>query len=157
MGLDLSLYAVSAANDINIDESDDWIELVYGRKTWFIWHYFKDLKSTIATKDNQILVIPKEAWKSFIEILNQNREKISDYVTLKEKEDEAIFMKEWNFMEARIQDIAFQEWYNKTFNDTPYLRYDWDARTMLQWLDADSEVSKYLDDPSYILLLGAWY
>lgn len=153
MGLDLSLYAVSAANDININESDDWIELAYGRKTWFIWHYFKDLKSTIATKDNQILIIPKEAWKSFIEILNQNRERISDYVAFKEKEEE----EEVTFTEARIQDMAFQEWYNKTFNDTPYLGYDWDARAMLRWLDADSKVSKYLDDPSYILLLGAWY
>lgn len=153
MGLDLSLYAVSAANDINVNESDDWIELAYGRKTWFIWHYFKDLKSTIATKDNQILIIPKEAWKSFIEILNQNRERISDYVAFKEKEEE----EEVTFTEARIQDMAFQEWYNKTFNDTPYLGYDWDARAMLRWLDADSKVSKYLDDPSYILLLGAWY
>lgn len=153
MGLDLSLYAVSAANDININKSDDWIELAYGRKTWFIWHYFKDLKSTVVTKDDQILVVSKEAWKSFIEVLNQNRERISDYVAFKEKEED----EEVTFTEARIQDIAFQEWYNETFNDTPYLGYDWDARAMLQWLDADSEVSKYLDDPSYILLLGAWY
>lgn len=153
MGLDLSLYAAPAANDININKSDDWIELAYGRKTWFIWHYFKDLKSTVVTKDDQILVVSKEAWKSFIEVLNQNRERISDYVAFKEKEEE----EEVTFTEARIQDIAFQEWYNETFNDTPYLGYDWDARAMLQWLDADSEVSKYLDDPSYILLLGAWY
>lgn len=153
MGLDLSLYAVSAANDININKSDDWIELAYGRKTWFIWHYFKDLKSTVVTKDDQILVVSKEAWKSFIEVLNQNRERISDYVAFKEKEED----EEVTFTEARIQDIAFQEWYNETFNDTPYLGYDWDARAMLRWLDADSKVSKYLDDPSYILLLGAWY
>lgn len=153
MGLDLSLYAVPAANDINVNESDDWIELAYGRKTWFIWYYFKDLKSTIATKDNQILIIPKEAWKSFIEILNQNQERISDYVDFKEKEEE----EEVAFIEARIQDVLFQEWYSKTFDDTPTLGYDWDARAMLRWLNADSEVSKYLDDPSYILLLGAWY
>lgn len=151
MGLDLSLYAVPAANDINVNESDDWIELAYGRKTWFIWYYFKDLKSTIATKDNQILIIPKEAWKSFIEILNQNRERISDYVDFKEEEEEV------TFIEARIRDMLFQEWYSKTFDDTPTLGYDWDARAMLRWLNADSEVSKYLDDPSYILLLGAWY
>lgn len=153
MGLDLSLYAVPAANDININESDDWTELAYGRKTWFIWNYFKNLKSTVVTKDDQILVVPKEAWKSFIEVLNQNRERISDYVAFKEKEEE----EEVTFTEARIQDIAFQEWYSETFNDIPYLGYEWDARAMLRWLDADSEVSKYLDDPSYILLLGAWY
>lgn len=153
MGLDLSLYAVPAANDINAIESDNWVELAYGRKTWFIWYYFKNLKSTVVTKDDQILIVPKEAWKSFIEILNQNRERISDYVAFKEKEEE----EEVSFAEARIQDMAFQEWYNETFDDTPTLGYDWDARAMLRWLDADSEVSKYLDDPSYILLLGAWY
>lgn len=151
MGLDLSLYAVPAANDIDATESDNWIELAYGRKTWFIWDYFKNLKSTVATKDDQILVIPKEAWKSFIEILNQNRERISDYVTFKEEEEKVAFA------EAQIQDMVFQEWYNETFDDTPTLGYDWDARAMLRWLDADFKVSKYLDDPSYILILGAWY
>ena len=152
MGLDLTLYAVPAANDINPDDAvDKWIELAYGRKTWFIWDYFKNLKSTVATKDDQILIIPKEAWKSFIEILNQNRERISDYVTFKEEE------KKVSFAEAQIQDMVFQEWYNETFDDIPTLGYDWDARAMLRWLDVDSEVSKYLDDPSYILILGAWY
>lgn len=153
MGLDLSLYAAPAANDINAIESDNWVELAYGRKTWFIWDYFKNLKSTVVTKDDQILVVPKEAWKSFIEVLNQNRERISDYVAFKEKEEE----EEVTFTEAQIQDIAFQKWYSETFDSTPTLGYDWDARAMLRWLDADSNVSKYLDDPSYILLLGAWY
>lgn len=153
MGLDLSLYAAPAANDINAIESDNWVELAYGRKTWFIWYYFKSLKSTVVTKDDQILIVSKEAWKSFIEILNQNRERISDYVAFKEKEEE----EEVPFTEAQMQDMAFQEWYDETFDITPTLGYDWDARAMLRWLDADSEVSKYLDDPSYILLLGAWY
>lgn len=153
MGLDLSLYAAPAANDINAIESDNWVELAYGRKTWFIWDYFKNLKSTVVTKDDQILIVSKEAWKSFIEILNQNRERISDYVAFKEKEEE----EEVTFTEARVQDMVFQEWYSETFDCTPTLGYDWDARAMLRWLDADSNVSKYLDDPSYILLLGAWY
>lgn len=151
MGLDLSLYAAPAANDINAIESDNWVELVYGRKTWFIWDYFKNLKNTVVTKDDQILIVSKEAWKSFIEILNQNRERISDYVVFKEEEEKV------TFAEAQIQDMAFQEWYSETFDGTPTLGYDWDARAMLRWLDADSKVSKYLDDPSYILLLGAWY
>lgn len=153
MGLDLSLYAAPAANDINAIESDNWVELAYGRKTWFIWYYFKSLKSTIVTKDDQILIVSKQAWKSFIKILNQNRERISDYVAFKEKEEE----EEVPFAEAQMQDMVFQEWYDETFDITPTLGYDWDARAMLRWLDADSKVSKYLDDPSYILLLGAWY
>lgn len=151
MGLDLSLYAVPAANDINVNELDNWTELAYGRKTWFIWDYFKNLKNTVVTKDDQILIVSKEAWKSFIEILNQNRERISDYVIFKEEEEKV------PFAEAQIQDMAFQEWYDNTFDVTPTLGYDWDARAMLRWLDADSNVTKYLNDPSYVLLLGAWY
>lgn len=151
MGLDLSLYAAPAANDINVNESDNWVELAYGRKTWFIWDYFKNLKNTVVTKDDQILIVSKEAWKSFIEILNQNRERISDYVIFKEEEEKV------PFAEAQIQDMAFQEWYDNTFDVTPTLGYDWDARAMLRWLDADSNVTKYLNDPSYVLLLGAWY
>lgn len=151
MGLDLSLYAAPAANDINAIESDNWVELAYGRKTWFIWDYFKNLKNTVVTKDDQILIVSKEAWKSFIEILNQNQERISDYVVFKEEEEKVAFA------EPQIQDMAFQEWYSETFDGTPTLGYDWDARAMLRWLDADSKVSKYLDDPSYIVLLGAWY
>lgn len=153
MGLDLTLYAVPAADDIDVNKIDKWIELAYGRKTWFIWDYFKNLKSTVVTKDDQILIVSKEAWKSFIEILNQNRERISDYVAFKEKEEE----EEVLFTEARMQDMAFLEWYDETFDSTPTLGYDWDARAMLRWLDADSKVSRYLDDPSYILILGAWY
>ena len=153
MGLDLTLYAVPAADDIDVNKMDKWIELAYGRKTWFIWDYFKNLKSTVVTKDDQILIVSKEAWKSFIEILNQNRERISDYVAFKEKEEE----EEVLFTEARMQDMAFLEWYDETFDSTPTLGYDWDARAMLRWLDADSKVSRYLDDPSYILILGAWY
>ena len=154
MGLDLTLYAVPAANDINPDDAaDKWIELAYGRKTWFIWDYFKNLKSTVVTKDDQILIVSKEAWKSFIEILNQNRERISDYVAFKEKEEE----EEVLFTEARMQDMAFLEWYDDTFDTIPTLGYEWDACAMFQWLEANSEVQKYLNDPNYIVILEASY
>lgn len=83
MGLDLTLYAVPAANDINPDEAvDKWIELAYGRKTWFIWDYFKNLDTTIMIKDDQILTIPKEAWEDFVGVLDRNRERISSYSAL---------------------------------------------------------------------------
>ena len=152
MGLDLTLYAVPAANDINPDDArDKWIELAYGRKTWFIWDYFKNLDTTTMIKDDQILTITKEAWEDFVGILDRNRERIFDYVIFKEEE------KKVSFAEAQIQDMVFQEWYDDTFNTTPTLGYEWDACAMFQWLEANSEVQKYLNDPNYIVILEASY
>ena len=152
MGLDLTLYAVPAANDINPnDAADKWIELAYGRKTWFIWDYFKSLDTTTMIKDDQILTITKEAWEDFVGILDRNRERIFDYVIFKEEE------KKVSFAEAQIQDMVFQEWYDDTFDTTPTLGYEWDACAMFQWLEANSEVRKYLNDPNYIVILEASY
>lgn len=152
MGLDLTLYAVPAANDINPnDAADKWIELAYGRKTWFIWDYFKNLDTTTMIKDDQILTITKEAWEDFVGILDRNRERIFDYVIFKEEE------KKVSFAEAQIQDMVFQEWYDDTFDTTPTLGYEWDACAMFQWLEANSEVRKYLNDPNYIVILEASY
>ena len=151
MGLDLSLYAVPATNDINVTESDNWVELAYGRKTWFIWDYFKNLDTTTMIKDDQTLTITKEAWEDFVGILDRNRERIFDYVIFKEEE------KKVSFAEAQIQDMVFQEWYDDTFDTTPTLGYEWDACAMFQWLEANSEVQKYLNDPNYIVILEASY
>ena len=151
MGLDLTLYAVPAADDIDVNKIDKWIELAYGRKTWFIWDYFKNLDTTTMIKDDQILTITKEAWEDFVGILDRNRERIFDYVIFKEEE------KKVSFAEAQIQDMVFQQWYDDTFDTTPTLGYEWDACAMFQWLEANSEVQKYLNDPSYILLLEASY
>ena len=156
MGLDLTLYAVPATDDIDVNKIDEWVELAYGRKTWFIWDYFKNLDSTTIVRDNQILAVPKEAWKSFIEILDRNRERISDYITFKENME--YFVPTVNsLLQEQINDSLFQQWYNDTFDTTPTLGYEWDARAMLRWLEANSEVRKYLNDPSYILLLEASY
>lgn len=158
MGLDLTLYAVPAADDIDVNKSDNWIELAYGRKTWFIWDYFKYLDSTVMIRDDQILTIPKEAWKNFVETLDQNLGRISDYISIKEEEKTGYINLTKEFLiKAQIKETLFEQWYNDTFNTTPTLGYEWDARAMLQWLEADSEVRKYLNDPSYILLLEASY
>ncbi len=159
MGLDLTLYAVPAAVDIDVYKTTNWIELAYGRKTWFIWDYFKNLDNTVMIRDDQMLIIPKEAWKSFVEILDRNRERISDYVSVKEEEEEADYIsltKEF-LIKVQIKDNLFQQWYDDTFNTTPTLGYEWDARAMLRWLEANFKVRRYLNDPSYILLLEASY
>lgn len=153
MGLDLTLYAVPAANDINPDDAvDKWIELAYGRESWFIWDYFKNLDTTVMIKDDQILTIPKEAWESFIGVLDRNRERISSYSALNVDN-----LSTEELTNARIKEALFQEWYDNTFNIAPTLGYQWDARTMLLWLDADQTVRNILDDPNYIVILEASY
>ena len=156
MGLDLTLYAVPATDDIDVNKIDEWVELTYGRKTWFIWDYFKNLDNTNMTRHKQILTIPKEAWKSFIELLDRNRERISDYLVFKENMELTAPTAEF-LLQAQIKENLFQQWYDDTFGTTPTLGYEWDARAMLRWLEANFEVRKYLNDPSYILLLEASY
>ena len=119
-------------------------------------HYFKNLDTTIIVKDDQILTITKEAWKDFIGILDRNRERIFDYVTFKEK-IEYTMPTEDSLLQERIKDSLFQQWYDDTFDTTPTLGYEWDARAMLRWLEANSEVRKYLNDPNYIVILEASY
>lgn len=156
MGLDLTLYAAPAIDDIDINKTDELVELAYGRKTWFIWDYFKNLNSTIMVEDGQVLVIPKEAWESFIEILTQNQQRIFNYLDFKANTEYATTTEEFLLLE-QIRESLFQQWYDDTFDTTPTLGYEWDARAMLRWLEANFEVRKYLNDPSYILLLEASY
>lgn len=152
MGLDLTLYAASAADDIDVNKTANWIELAYGRKTWFIWDYFKNLDTTIMIKDDQILTIPKEAWEDFVGVLDRNRERISSYSALNVDNFSAE-----ELAKAQIKEALFQEWYNDTFNTTPTLGYQHDAWVMLQWLKADQVVRNILDDPNYIVILEASY
>ena len=156
MGLDLTLYAVPATDDIDINKIDEWVELAYGRKTWFIWDYFKNLDNTTIIKDNQTLTIPKEAWENFIGILTRNRQRIFDYLIFKENMEHTSLTEESLLLE-QIKDSLFQQWYDDTFGTIPTLGYEWDARAMLRWLGASFKVRKYLNDPSYILLLEASY
>lgn len=156
MGLDLTLYAAPAADDIDVNKTDKLVELAYGRKTWFIWDYFKNLDNTIMVEDNQVLVIPKEAWESFIGILERNQQRIFDYLDFKANMEYAAPTEE-SLLQEQIKESLFQQWYDDTFDTTPTLGYEWDARAMLQWLKANFEVQKYLNDPSYILLLEASY
>ena len=72
MWLNLSLVAAPAVDDIDIDRKNNWIELANETGAWFIWNYFKNLNSTVKNEDDQIIVITKEAWGSFIKTINQN-------------------------------------------------------------------------------------
>lgn len=156
MGLDLTLYAAPAVDDIDINKTDELVELAYGRKTWFIWDYFKNLDNTIMVEDNQVLVVPKEAWENFIGILARNRQRIFDYLIFKENMAHATPTEE-SLLQEQVNESLFQQWYDDTFDATPTLGYEWDARAMLRWLEASFKVRKYLNDPSYILLLEASY
>lgn len=152
MMMDLFLYAVPVADDIDTNKKDKWIELINDWSAWFIWDYFKKLDNTVMIRDDQMLTIPKEAWESFIDILDRNRERISSYSLLQQATDSLSPPKE-----SLQKILSFQEWYIDVFNTIPFFGYLSAAEIMLKWLDADSEVRKYLDDPSYTIILEARY
>lgn len=158
MWLNLSLFAAPAVDDIDIDRKNNWIEITYETGAWFIWNYFKNLNSTVKNEDDKIIIITKEAWESFIKTINQNYKLILDYSISKKIVRSSTIppTKEWK-LEHQIKEAQFQRWYKSTFNTALVFGGEFEADTMIRWMNMDAEVRKYLDNPTYILFLKAKY
>lgn len=158
MWLNLSLFAAPAVDDIDINRKNNWIEITYDTGAWFIWNYFKNLNSTVKNEDEQIIIITKEAWESFIKILKQNYKLILDYTISKKIVRSSTIppTEEWK-LEHQVKEAQFKKWYKNTFNTALIFGGEFEAHTMIRWMNMDTEVRKYLDNPTYILFLKAKY
>ena len=166
MWLNLSLFAAPAVDDIDIDRKNNWIELANETGVWFILNYFKNLNSTVKNEDEQIIVITKEAWESFIKILKQNYKLILDYIRFKtikrvgftpSTKEGIIRAQIEDITSGQIKEVHFKKWYKNTFNTALIFGGEFEAHTRSRWMNMDTEVRKYLDDPTYILFLKAKY
>lgn len=166
MWLNLSLFAAPAVDDIDIDRKNNWIELANETGAWFIWNYFKNLNSTVKNEDEQIIIITKEAWESFIKILKQNYKLILDYIIFKtikragftpSTKEDIIRDQIEDITRGQIKEAQFKKWYKNNFNTALIFGGEFEAHTMIRWMNMDTEVRKYLDDPTYILFLKAKY
>lgn len=163
MGLDLTLEAVPAASDIDYKVIEKCDEICYGRKTWFIWNWFRFCGKAEVLPNAIMIKMTREAWDTFIDILNQKKSLIEKYLETVYYYDDMIALTDIyiNIINEQMRHEPiikeFEEWYDKTFYDTPTLGYSWDARAMLDWLAAADEVREKIDDPSYVVLLIADY
>lgn len=162
MGLDLTLEAVPAATDIDYKVIEKCDEICYGRKTWFIWNWFRFCGKAEVLPNANMIKITREAWDTFVDILNQKKSLIENYLDIVYYHEDLTLTDIYlNIINEQMRGFSiikeFEDWYDKTFDETPTLGYSWDARAMLDWLAAADEVREKIDDPSYMVLLIADY
>lgn len=162
MGLDLMLKAVPTASDIDYKVIENCEDICYGRKTWFIWNWFRFCGKAKVLPGATMIKITREAWDTFIDILNQKKSLIENYLDIVYYHEDITLTDIYlNIINEQMRGFSiieeFVHWYDETFDETPTLGYSWDARAMLDWLAAADEVRKKVDDPSYMVLLIADY
>ena len=113
-----------------------------------------------------MIIISKEAWESFIKILKQNYKLILDYIIFKtikragftpSTKEDIIRDQIEDITRGQIKEAQFKKWYKNNFNTALIFGGEFEAHTMIRWMNMDTEVRKYLDDPTYILFLKARY
>ena len=162
MGLDLTLEAVPTASDIDYKAIEECEDICYGRKTWFIWNWFRFCGKAEVLPNATMIKITREAWDTFVDILNQKKSLIENYLDIVYYHEDLTLTDIYlNIINEQMRGFSiikeFEDWYDETFDETPTLGYSWDARAMLDWLAAADKVREKIDDPSYMVLLIADY
>ena len=162
MGLDLTLEAVPTTSDIDYKVIEKCEDICYGRKTWFIWNWFRFCGKAEVLPNATMIKITREAWDTFVDILNQKKSLIENYLDIVYYHEDLTLTDIYlNIINEQMRGFSiikeFEDWYDETFDETPTLGYSWDARAMLDWLAAADKVREKIDDPSYMVLLIADY
>lgn len=166
MGLDFSLY--KKRKDQTVDElweSDDIEELAYGRKSW-------ELVYKLATNEdvnNAYGILTKEAWESLMremDLIGDLLPKLPEayrhyyfYLNHYEDEDRDIIDKSNIIFTDEDKKLVsqYEYWYEKTFDETPILGYDFSVGYMQSFYNAKDKVREVLDDPDYEVLMSISY
>lgn len=163
MGLDFSLY--KKRKDQTVDElfdSDNIGELAYGRKSW-------ELVRKLATNEEinkSYGILTKESWESLMQemdsigdLLREINEAYNHYdYYLNHCNDEGLDTANIIFTYEDKKLIAqYQYWYDKTFDESPVLGYDFSVGYMQSFYDAKDIVREVLEDPDYEVLMSISY
>lgn len=130
MGLDLILYKKTKdIEEMSMEEELD-SELAYGRKTWALASFFMNMTE----EDTNSFRITKTDWNTFID----------SFEPFFESEDICNLIKEYSSTEdvtGKIYDLI-EYIMNTGFGkyETYTLGAVWEARTVLEWYEADREV-----------------
>lgn len=130
MGLDLILYKKTKdIEEMSMEEELD-SELAYGRKTWALARFFMNMTE----EDTNSFRITKKDWNTFID----------SFEPFFESEDICNLIKEYSSTDdvtGKIYDLI-EYIMNTGFGkyETYTLGAVWEARTVLEWYEADREV-----------------
>jgi hypothetical protein len=162
MGLDFSLY--KKRKDQTVDDlldSDNIEELAYGRKSW-------ELVRKLATNDDVdegYGILTKESWESLMkeidpigDLLHEIDEAYNHYDYYLEHYDDELETVSLIFTNKDKKLIAqYQYWYDRTFDETPVLGYDFSVGYMQSFYDAKDRVREVLEDPDSEVLMSISY
>lgn len=160
MGLDFTLY--KKRKDMTrrefFDQSLHDIEangLAYGRKSW-------ELVEALATEediDNCGGILQRDRWIKLMNDLEPIGDKLERIEEAFDRESNAPEeYSEFIFTEEDKKLIAeYEYWYNKTFDEPPYLSVEFSVGYMLSFWEARDIVFDVLDDPDYEVFMDiAW-
>lgn len=146
MGLDLTL---ELRKENGTWEND--IEVAYGRKTWAIAETLRDMGDAM-DDDDYAYKIPLEKWNEFISRIEPHVTKLGRLVDQFDEEHYDCAMQK---VQDDIENILDKIFYD--YDDSYYLGADWEARALLRWYDANTEIQKYMNSGKYDLILKRNY
>lgn len=162
MGLDLTLYKRSDWADVEMNRKpwNESMELAYGRKTWGIANFLAS-RSTPLYDSDYVFIVPQNAWEDFYNTMSPVAEQLQTYTTkMFEIENSPIYTPE----EADIAQENYDQLLYKveqvlkdTLEESFFqLGADWEARTILQWLEANDKIEQIYADGEDIVMVQSY-
>lgn len=143
MGLDLMMFRQSAYNAYK--KTDDYKELnpeiLYGRKTWSLYYFFKNRKDTVALEE-EIYAIPRAAFEDFEKLMRPYGDFLHAILYTPEDDD--------------LDVDLIDEIYDKVFDIPASLGEDWDVRAFARWYLALPDVYKIYDDGDALVMVASY-
>jgi len=126
-----------------------WEELAYGRKTWGIANFFRGRCDKYQDFD-EVYTVTEDVWDEFIKYfkdydlnkINRILDEIWDC-----GEDYDYNSKDYHYLQNFVDDLNYE---------TPYLGYEWDARAMLRWYDANDAVKEAFANGQEVRLIASY-
>lgn len=160
MGLDFTLYKKRKDMtrrkffDQSLHDIED-NELAYGRKSWELVHVL----ATLEDINNGEGILQRDHWVKLMNDLEPIGDKLERIEEAFDHESNAPDdYPEFIFTDEDKKLIAeYEYWYNKTFDETPYLDYEFSVGYMMSFWEAKDEVYEVLDDPDYEVYMDISY
>lgn len=140
MGLDLMMFAKSAYDEYKKTEDykDLTPEVLYGRKTWSLYYFFRN-RSDTKVLDEEIYEISREAFEEF-------EKKMLPY-----QEDLDVILNGFNPDTAVVEEI-----YDVICDMPASLGEDWDVRCFARWYEALPAIYQIYDSGDSIVMIASY-
>lgn len=143
MGLDLMMYSRAAYDKYKVSDSymDLEPELMYGRKTWSLYYFFKERATAVL--EDEIFEIPRSAFEDFANALAPDKDFIMSTLDMDDEDIEDNY-KVMEYVYDKFTDIG------------PQLGEDWDIRAFARWLAALPDIYKIYDEGGGIVMVASY-